>query len=234
MKKKLIITQEQFRRLDEEAKIVVPFNGNTPQQANAAYQDARNQIDYAESHAQGGDVTVSLQGTGADENKPSQAVTLDPNNPNITTQLDANLFNANPSAEIKDKEVYEGQTFTKKQLEEARIANIKKNGRHYTKKMLREGFDDDDVIDRDELIETLRNWGDFMYVLPSFGRVSGANSSEIQEEIFDDISCAGYLEYSHDIDYLVEPKVYGDFYVVKICSVPKPNTEDYYVVVEQD
>ena len=234
MKKKLIITQEQFRRLDEEAKIVVPFNGNTPQQANAAYQDARNQIDYAESHAQGGDVTVSLQGTGADENKPSQAVTIDPNNPNITTQLDANLFNANPSAEIKDKEVYESQTFTKKQLEEARVANIKKNGKHYTKKMLQEVFGEEDYIDKDELIGELDGIGDFLYVMNFFGRIklSCANSSEIQDEIFNDIRSAGYLEYSHDVDYLVEPKVSGDFYVVKLCSLPNDN--DYYVVVEQD
>ena len=232
-KKKLVITQEQFRRLNEaDANIVIPFKGNTPQQANAAYQDARNQIDYAKSHASNGDVTVSLQGDNYDENKPSQVATLDPNNPNITTQLDSSLFNANPGVEVKDKEVYEGKVYTKKQLEEARIHNIKKNGKHYTKRKLQEIFGEDDYIDADELIDTLERIGDFLYVINYFGtwRVSAANASHIQDEIFDDIRSAGYLEYSHDVDDMVEPKVGGDYYVVKLCSLP--NQEDYYVVVE--
>lgn len=232
-KKKLVITQEQFRRLNEaDANIVVPFKGNTPQQANAAYQDARNQIDYAKSHASNGDVTVSLQGDNYDENKPSQVATLDPNNPNITTQLDSSLFNANPGVEVKDKEVYEGKVYTKKQLEEARIFNIKKNGKHYTKRKLQEIFGEDDYIDPEELIETLEQIGDFLYVINYFGtwRVSAANASHVQDEIFDDIRSAGYLEYSHDVDDMVEPKVGSDYYVVKLCSLP--DQEDYYVVVE--
>ena len=142
MRKKLVITQEQFRRMNEgDAHIVVPFNGNTPQQADAAYKDARNQIDFAKSHSDNGDITVDLQGSGFDENKPQQTVALDPNNPNVSTQLDSSLFNANPGVQVQDKEVYtEGKAFTKKQLEEARIRNIKANGKHYTKKAIKEGM----------------------------------------------------------------------------------------------
>lgn len=234
-KKKLVITQEQFKRLNEaDANIVVPFKGNTPQQADAAYRDARNQIDFAKSHSDNGDVTVSLQGDTFDENKPQQTVALDPNNPNLTSQLDTSLFTANPGVQVRDKEVYtEGKHFTKKQLEEARIRNIKANGKHYTKKMLQEIFGEDDYIDAEELIGTLEGMGDFLYVINYFGtwRLSAANASHIQDEIFDDIRKAGYLEYSHEVDEMVEPKVYGDYYVVKICSLP--DQDDYYVVVEE-
>ena len=251
MAKKMIISRSQFKKLNEggnDANIVIPFNGNTPQEANAAYQGARSQIDYAKSHSSNGDVTVSLEGDGYDENKGMQTATVEPNNPNITTQLDPSLFSANPGVQVKDKEIYEGKKFTKKQLEEARLTNIRKNGIVRTKKNLFEGLSEFgfngynllNMQEKEELADFCRNNDFFIY--GNAGRMFGWKHTLIntredwRQEVISEIFSAQYVMITHEKDREImrdlgnKINFYEGVDIVKLSGLPK--NEDYYIIWE--
>lgn len=253
MAKKLIVNRKQFTRLAEAEvtpKMVVPVQGNTVADAVSAINnpDTQRQLNAAQSAA--GDVTISLQGDGYQDNGPTQAVNKQSGesyDTALSSQLNPDLFAKNPSAEVNDV-VDEGTRFTKKQLEEARLANIKKNGRVCTKKTLfEETYGWDDFCVTDELIQELKRTGDFFFIArcPDDSRNSKcpykrlcANSSEVQEAIFKEIRIAGVLAVTHEMDGFIanDPVMSQQFdeapRVVKVSSLP--DTADFYVIPECD
>ena len=88
-------------------------------------------------------------------------------------------------------------------------------------------------MDRDELAEWCLN-NDFLYIFNPFGRwrISGANSSEIQEDIANDIRNCAYIEKTHEMDWLIENKKNLFGYRAHIAVFKLHNTKDgdYYVI----
>lgn len=252
-KKKIIINREQLRKLSENQvtpKIIVPVDGNTVSDAVAAINNPNTQRQLNTAQSSAGDVTISLQGNGYNDSGPVQSVSKKPSesyDTALTNQLNPDLFAKNPSAEVNDV-VDEGKRFTKKQLEEARIANIKQNGHKYTKKTLfKETYDWDDYCVSGELIQELKRTGDFFFISrwPDDRKKSTspykrlcANSSEIQEVIFDEIRSAGILVVTHEMDDFItnDPVMSQQFEetprVVKVASLP--DTADFYVIPEYE
>lgn len=91
-------------------------------------------------------------------------------------------------------------------------------------------------MDRDELAEWCLN-NDFLYIFNPFGRwrISGANSSEIQEDIANDIRNCAYIEKTHEMDWLIENKKNLFGYRAHIAVFKLHNTKDgdYYVIYEE-
>ena len=243
MAKKMIINRKQFQKLSENEvtpKIVVPVDGNTVADAVSAINNPQTQRQLNSAQSSAGDVTLSLQGSGYDDAGPTQVVNKGPNDSYDTAlgdQVNSDLFAKNPSIEVNDT-VDESRRFTKKQLEEARLANMKKNGHTFTKKNLLESWDDE-YVDIDALADFC-DGNDFLYVIRYMGqwRLSCANSTPIQKEIISDIY-KGYAEETREIDSFlrnvsgIRNKVDLDSVtVVKISGIP--GQDDYYILWEQD
>ena len=115
-------------------------------------------------------------------------------------------------------------------------SDLKKIVFESVKKVLKEGAVDG-YVNADELADFCRE-NDFLYIynFPFGGlKISCANSSEIQEEIINDIYDAAFLKETHEVDYLLQNRIErGDlenFKVIKLCDIP--NEKDYYIVWEQ-
>ena len=91
-------------------------------------------------------------------------------------------------------------------------------------------------MDRDELAEWCLN-NDFLYIFNPFGRwrISGANSSEIQEDIANDIRNCAYIEKTHEMDWLIEDKknLFGYRAHIAVFKLNNTNDADYYVMYEE-
>lgn len=237
-KKNIIINRSQLKKIDEAANVAVQAPSNNSgafiQAANSS--DAKG--DFQTAKDSGGEET-GMEVYGPNQNGVRLAVDV-PQGSTIGNALQepeiSGQIQKGASVVMRGKGLqYETKKYTKKQLEEVRIANLKKKSKTYTKKALLEVFDDVDYIDRNELIDFCRN-NDFYYVIKIFGipRLSVANSIDTQREIINDICKAGYLEYSNEVDDIVSRKYQeGDNYdVVKLCSMPDEN--DYYIVWDKD
>lgn len=87
---------------------------------------------------------------------------------------------------------------------------------------------------KDELSNWCLNYGDFLYIYNSFGkwRITIANSSEIQEEIANDIQGCSYIEQTHDMDWLIENKfdrLFGNDHVA-VFLLHGTRDGDYYII----
>ena len=239
-KKQIVINRSQLRKLNE-VDLSVPAAQNTGAAYGAAVSnsDTRNQLRTLRQNS-GEDTSAVVSGPNSNENSgivnvevpqgksASDVITQDPG---ISKAIEggARALVTGPGFPM------EGKHYTKKELEEARIEQLKECGYHFTKKNLLKEFDEVDYVDRDELIDFCRN-NDFYYVIKVFGiqRLSVANSSEIQNEIIDDIQRAGFLKFTHEVDDLVSRKFMEgeEFDVVKVCSLP--DEDDYYIVWDRD
>ena len=238
--KKLIINQEQFKRINEAEQN--DFNitanigtGGVPEinkaldnpELNRMVQQTGIAPKFIPSTYKGpnGSTTVEVQADGAGD-----VGSLPPGTPN-----DAAIVVKQPNLE---------ESYTKRGVEEMRIAKIKENGRRFTKKALKESLFSslsDDYIDKDELAEWCLSGVDFLYYLPynPFGdRVSCANSSEIQQEIANDIRNCDYLKAAPEMSERFEKYIDSDedATVVKLCGVQGEGqySGDYYVLWEKD
>lgn len=111
-------------------------------------------------------------------------------------------------------------------------AKIEKLGTTKGRRTIKESVDEE--FDRYELIDALKRLGDFYYYMDSpFSRrnVHAANSSEIQEEIFNDIMNCGYIEETHELDddWEMERVCPDGFKAYKLVSMP--GQSDYYVIL---
>lgn len=141
--KKIIINKEQLKRLDE-----VELSVSAPQNTSADYAQALNgtgtRSDLQQLKNTGSDPGAIVSGPQTTDQSP----VVDVNVPVGSSAADA-LNEPTNSAAIKngasvrvhgDGFPMESVKYTKKQLEEARLNNIKKNGTVYTKKSLRESI----------------------------------------------------------------------------------------------
>lgn len=141
-KKKVIITRDQLN----EVELSIKANQNT----SGSYSDAVNS-----STAQG-DLKNLKGSTGSDPSAIISGPTTTDKSPTVDVNVPVGMSPAdvmNNSPEISnaikggaaamvhgDGFPMEGIKYTKKQLEEARVTNIKKNGTHYTKKSINESM----------------------------------------------------------------------------------------------
>lgn len=103
----------------------------------------------------------------------------------------------------------------------------------YSKDYPQENFNVSNMT-KDELSNWCLKSGDFLYMYKPFGRwrVSNANSSEIQEEIANDIQDCSYVEQTHDMDWLIEDKFdkwFGRDYVA-VFLLHNTKDGDYYII----
>ena len=91
-------------------------------------------------------------------------------------------------------------------------------------------------IDRQELLDFCRNSGDFLFIASFFGRtrINAANSSEIIDEICNDIQNTDILEPTHKYDYLLE-KYRNEFedYYVSVMMINDVDGNKYAIVYMQ-
>ena len=91
-------------------------------------------------------------------------------------------------------------------------------------------------MDRDELAEWCLN-NDFLYIFNPFGRwrISGANSSEIQEDIANDIKNCAYIEKTHEMDWLINDKenLFGYRAYIGVYKFHNTKDGDHYVIYEE-
>lgn len=237
----MIINRKQFQRLSENEvtpKIVIPVQGNSVSDAVSAINNPQTQRQLNSAESSAGDVTISLQGSNYQDNGPTQLVNKAANDSYdtaLTNQVNPDLFAKNPSVEVNDT-VDEGKRYTKKQLEEARLANIREHGEVRTKKNLFEGWDDE-ILDVDELINYCSG-EDFLYIVNFGGRyqLSCANSPQIQDEIISDIE-NGTVEETHEMDGFIDsnPNISDKFDhdSTVVVRVSAPGQDDYYILWEQ-
>lgn len=93
-----------------------------------------------------------------------------------------------------------------------------------------------DGIDGNELADWCLD-NDFLYIYNPFGkwRISCANTSEIQEDIADDIRNCAYVERTHEMDWLIENKknLFGYKAHVAVFKLHNTKDGDYYVIYEE-
>ena len=143
MTKKLIINEKQLKALNE-ITIGVNANGQSSSEYTKAATSPTTQgdIQKARGYAQDVDAVVS----GPKSNDDSVVVDVDvPAGTTLQNVMNQNqenqaAINAGAKAKIHGDGFVTEQVFSKKQIEEARIANMKENGIHYTKKQLKESF----------------------------------------------------------------------------------------------
>ena len=232
-KRKLVITQEQFKRLNEAEKNFNLTASITP----GSVPDINKALDNA-------DFRRALQATGADakfiptSNKgPSASPTVEvqADGAGNVTSLPAGV--SNDAAIVVKNADNQGQTleesYTKRAVEKMRVAKIMENGRRYAKKQIREVVDDDDYIDREELAAWCEGGDDFSYYIPIFGRRTGnANFSETQKEIANDVRNCDYLERTHEVDWVFGVEDDPSAIVVRLCGVK--DSMDYYILWDKD
>ena len=96
----------------------------------------------------------------------------------------------------------------------------------YSQDYPNDGFNVDN-IDRDELAEwCLEN--DFLYIY-------NPNSSEIQEDIANDIRNCAFIEKTHEMDWLIENKknLFGYKSHIAVFKLHNTKDGDYYVIYEE-
>lgn len=91
-------------------------------------------------------------------------------------------------------------------------------------------------INKHDLIKFCQNYGDFLYIYDSIKgwRISGANSSEIINEIINDIYHCAYVEPTHKFDYLLSNR--EDLFEGNYISVLmlKGIEEEYAIIYMQE
>lgn len=144
--KRLVITSKQLARLDEENNVNVSLNarGNDiPSFTNAVTQN-RTDITAA---GKMGDPIIHISNpnsqNGSNDNSITQHVEVGKGESIETAmqqQLNPTATSAGGDVEISGDGVYETKSFSKKEIEEARLMKIRTEGRVMTKKQLRESF----------------------------------------------------------------------------------------------
>ena len=142
--KRLVITSKQLARLDEENNVNLSLNakGNDiPSFTNAVTQN-RSDITAA---GKMGDPIIHISNpnsqNGSNDNAITQHVEVGKGESienAMTQQLNPTATSAGGDVEVSGDGVYETKSFSKKEIEEARLMKMKNEGRVMTKKQLRE------------------------------------------------------------------------------------------------
>jgi len=144
--KKMIISRSQLRQLNEENNVNVSLNstGNTiPAFTNTIVQNKPDIM----AAGKMGDPIIHISNpnsqNGSNDNSITQHVEVGKGESienAMEKQLNPTATSTGGDVEISGDGVYEGKTYSKKAIEEARLAKMRAEGRVMTKKQLREQF----------------------------------------------------------------------------------------------
>lgn len=144
--KKMIISRSQLRQLNEENNVNVSLNstGNTiPAFTNTIVQNKPDIM----AAGKMGDPIIHISNpnsqNGSNDNAITQHVEVGKGESienAMEKQLNPTATSTGGDVEISGDGVYEGKRYSKKAIEEARLAKMRAEGRVMTKKQLREQF----------------------------------------------------------------------------------------------
>ena len=150
--KKIIITRSQLNEVMDSQKTNVTFTGSNAQEMGNNAQEKYN--DAVRSGLKPS--TIKMDGKSINNNtsdKDETVINVDTTKPNlrdavtsavnnaVNNGVDINKLNVQGNSEdILNGNIGEGKSYSKKQVELARLDEMKKNGYIVTKKQLREAF----------------------------------------------------------------------------------------------
>ena len=250
-KKKIIITRKQFKKLNE-----VDLSVAASQNTGAAYgvavnnADTRNQLRTLRQNS-GEDTGAMVSGPNSNENSgvvnvevpkgksPADVITQDPG---ISKAIEggARALVTGPGFPME-----ESARYTKKQLEEARLRNIRKNGKVTTKAKLFEDTLESQRLSIDEIFELRKYCASeefFMFFMDQrLGRINHNlinNAESIRQQVVHDLTAPNYrtVEYSDEIDYYVELQIGRkiDLNASRTVKVVDAQGQTYYIIWEND
>lgn len=135
--KRIILNKSQIKALDE-AKIAVTATDNSLSSFSKAATDPNTTSDIQKARV-AGDVDLMIGGPETNDDQPVQSVNVSNGQTvadAIGDQADDTLIRNGGMVSVTGDGISEGVVFTKKTLEEARLAKIKKDGRVMTKREL--------------------------------------------------------------------------------------------------
>jgi hypothetical protein len=142
--RKIIINNNHLRHLYEENSVNIATqakDNNLSSFVNVA-SNSNTQSDIQKASV-AGDVNLVVNGPKTNDSQPTQQINVaagDTLQNALTTQANDELIRNGGSVKITGDGLGETIVFTKKQLKEVRLANIKKNGRVLSKKDLIKTF----------------------------------------------------------------------------------------------
>lgn len=155
--KKVIITRAQLNEVEDVLKTQVTFTGNN---ANEMGNNAQEKYNDATRTGLKPD-SIQMSGKSTRNNasdKDETTIAFDPTQPNIRGAVtnavqnavnngaDINKLNVVGNSEDVSNGVAEGKRYSKKQIEEARLYEMRKNGKVMTKKQLRESCNNNQML----------------------------------------------------------------------------------------
>lgn len=155
--KKIIVTKTQLKEIMDSQKTQVVFNGSNANElginAQEKYNDAIKsglkpnsiQMDGKTNNNNASDNDETVIGFDTSKSNIRDAVTNAVQNA-VNNGVDINKLNVKGNSEDITNGVSESKSYSKKQVELARLNEMKKNGKIMTKKQLRESFESDNVI----------------------------------------------------------------------------------------
>lgn len=150
--KRVIMTREQLKEaIKDSQKTQVSFDGNDANEMGANAQEKYN--DALRSGLKNSAISINGKSDNNDATDNNETVIgIDTSKTNVKDAVtsavknavnngaDINKLNVQGNAEDITNGVAEGRKYSKKQIEEARLREIRKNGLFYTKKSLRESI----------------------------------------------------------------------------------------------
>lgn len=138
--KKLIISQRQLNKLNEENTVNISANAkdNSLSSFSTAATSPTTTSDIQKAKV-AGDVNLVLNGPDTNDEQPTQVVNVaagDTIQNALATQGNDELIRNGSAVKLSGDGIGEAYVFTKKALKEARLAKIRKDGTTYSKKDL--------------------------------------------------------------------------------------------------
>ena len=155
--KKIIITRSQLNEVEDVMKTQVTFTGSN---ANEMGNNAQEKYNDATRTGLKPDA-IQMSGKSTRNNasdKDETTIAFDPTQSNIRGAVtnavqnavnngaDINKLNIVGNSEDVNNGVMEGKTYTKKQVEEARLYEMRRNGKVMTKRQLRESCNNEQML----------------------------------------------------------------------------------------
>lgn len=142
--KKVIISQKQLAYLNEENSVNISAQAkdNSLSSFSTAATDTNTVSDIQKAQV-AGDVNLVVNGPETNDSQPTQHINVaagDTIQNALSTQANDELIRNGGNVRITGDGISENNIFTKKQIEEIRLANIKREGKTMTKKELIEMF----------------------------------------------------------------------------------------------
>lgn len=141
--KKIVITRKQLFNINESmVNISAKAGGNSTSDFINTVGNTNTQSDINKA-GRVGDVNLTISGPESNDNQPIQTVNVAPGEtPQAAIEAQANddLIRAGGKVEVTGDGFGESKIFTKKMVEEARLASMRRTGKIMTKKELRESL----------------------------------------------------------------------------------------------